>query len=146
MKRLEGGKPQAITPEGVAPPIFHMSIPVSPDGRWVAASAAGEKPMLFPVEGGTPLAVLGVADGELALRFGGDGRSLYVWKNDQLPARVFRIELDTGRRSLWKELMPADPVGVTRIRNIHLTPDGTAYVYTYERLLSDLYVVDGLMT
>ena len=31
------------------------------------------------------------------------------------PARVFRLDLATGRRELWKEFMPGDPTGITSI-------------------------------
>jgi len=53
-------------------------------------------------------------------------------------------EKDTGQRTLWKQLMPPDPAGVEYVGPILPTPDGKAYVYGYRRMLSDLYVVDGL--
>ena len=40
--------------------------------------------------------------------------------------------------------MPLDPSGVERISNVVVTPDGKYYAYTYSRLLSDLFVVEGL--
>ena len=40
--------------------------------------------------------------------------------------------------------MPPDPVGIVTIRFIQLTPDAKSYVYSIERTLSELYVVDGL--
>ena len=59
-------------------------------------------------------------------------------------ARVYRVDLDTGNRELWKELMPVDPGGVERISNVVITPDAKSYAYTFSRLLSDLFVVEGL--
>jgi hypothetical protein len=61
-----------------------------------------------------------------------------------MPARVFRLDLGTGRRELWKQIMPADRTGVIDIRGILPTPDGRAYAYSYLRILSELYVVEGL--
>jgi hypothetical protein len=52
--------------------------------------------------------------------------------------------LSTGKRKLWKELVPADAAGIDTIRGITITPDARAYVYGYIRTLSDLYVVEGL--
>ena len=49
-----------------------------------------------------------------------------------------------GGRELWKDLLPADPAGVERISNVLVTPDGKGYAYCYARLLSDLFVVEGL--
>jgi hypothetical protein len=39
--------------------------------------------------------------------------------------------------------MPEDPAGITRV-GVNPTPDGQFYVYTYNRLLSDLYLVERL--
>jgi hypothetical protein len=40
--------------------------------------------------------------------------------------------------------MPSDPAGVERIGPILLTADGTSCVFGYHRILSDLYLVEGL--
>ena len=57
--------------------------------------------------------------------------------------QIFRLELGSGRRSLWKELQPPDPAGLEQI-DAYVTPDGSAYAYGYQRILSELYLVDGL--
>ena len=54
------------------------------------------------------------------------------------------MDLATGHRDLWKEISPADPAGVQSIANIKFSKDGKSYAYSTLRLLSDLYVVDGL--
>jgi eukaryotic-like serine/threonine-protein kinase len=138
---IDRGKPRPITPEGIV--TAFPGFAVSPDGKVVAAIGPDRRGVLFPVDGGASRPVDGIEDGEFPLRFGADGRSLYVWKRD-LPVRVHRIDLETGKRELWKELMPVDPGGVERISNVVLTPDAKFYAYTYSRLLSDLFVVEGL--
>jgi hypothetical protein len=40
--------------------------------------------------------------------------------------------------------MPPDPAGVLVINPVYLSADGRSYVYSYRRVLDDLYVVDGL--
>lgn len=139
---LDGGKPRAITPEGVSIP-FGVH-PVSPDGRLVAAIGADRTARLYPVEGGEPRAIPGLEAGEMPIRFSADSRSLYVYRRGQLPARVFRLDLSTGRRELWKEIGPSDPAGVFSITRVLLTPDGLSYAYNAPRLLSELYVAEGL--
>ncbi len=142
---LEGGKPRPITPEGViANRIIGRFVSLSPDGKFVAAIGPDPKGALYPVDGGGPRPIPGLEAGEFPLRWSADGRWLYVRKPDELPARVFLIEVDTGRRMLWKELMPGDSAGVGRIYTILLTPDGKSYAYDYERSLSDLYLAEGL--
>ena len=52
--------------------------------------------------------------------------------------------MKSGKRNLWKQLMPSDPAGVETIGPILLTPDAKACVYGYHRTLSDLYLVEGM--
>ena len=47
-------------------------------------------------------------------------------------------------RAGWKLARLADPAGVERISNVLIAPDAKSYVYCYARLLSDLFVVEGL--
>lgn len=58
---------------------------------------------------------------------------------------VFRVELETSARVLWKTLTPAAPVGIEDMReSIVVTPDAQSYCYSYMRRLGDLFVVSGL--
>ena len=50
----------------------------------------------------------------------------------------------TGKRELWKELTPPDPAGISTISPPRIAPDGKAYVYSYNRILSDLFLVEGV--
>ena len=50
----------------------------------------------------------------------------------------------SGKSEFWKELKPADPTGVLDIIAVVCTPDGSAYAYSFDRWLSDLYLVEGL--
>jgi hypothetical protein len=102
--------------------------------------------MLYPIEeGGTARPVAGGEVGDIPSRFGSDGRSLYVFRREALPTRIFRIDLVTGRRSLWKEIAPSDPAGLTRgISRFVLTPDARFYIYSVNRILSELYLAQGL--
>ncbi|HEY7574508.1 MAG TPA: protein kinase, partial [Thermoanaerobaculia bacterium] len=139
---IEGGKPRAVTPEGVTAALPGFAI--SPDGKLVAAIGPDHHAALFPVDGGPPRLIAGVEAKEFPLRFSDDGRSLYLWRRGEVPARVTRLDLSNGKREVWKDLIPADPAGVERISNVLVTPDGKGYAYCFARLLSDLFVVEGL--
>jgi hypothetical protein len=78
------------------------------------------------------------------IRWAEDGKSLFVFKRDRLPASVYRLDVETGKRTPWMELTPADPAGVMRIPIVVMTPDGKSYAYNLVRDLSDLYLVRGL--
>jgi DNA-binding beta-propeller fold protein YncE len=82
--------------------------------------------------------------GEQPVQWSADGKSVYVYRPGDLPAKISRLDLATGQRVMWKDLVPADPAGVSQIGPIVLTPTGNAYVYGYHRTLSDLYLVEGL--
>jgi hypothetical protein len=73
-----------------------------------------------------------------------DGRGLFVVGTVTLPTRVEILDLASGRRRLFKELTPADPAGVAGIAPIRLARDGEAYIYSFRRGLSDLYLGQGL--
>jgi serine/threonine protein kinase/Tol biopolymer transport system component len=142
VQEIDGGKPQPITPEGISTALPGFA--VSPDGKFVAAVGPEQKGAIFPVEGGEARPLSGLLPGEFPLRYSPDGRALYVWKRGDLPARISKIDLETGKRDVWKDLLPADPAGVERISNVLVTPDAKGYAYCYARLLSDLFVVEGL--
>ncbi|HTY40621.1 MAG TPA: protein kinase [Thermoanaerobaculia bacterium] len=142
VQSIDGDKPRAISPEGIVAALPGFA--VSPDGKSVAAIGPERKATIYPVDGGSPREFAGVADGEFPLRFSPDGRFLYLWKRGDVPARVTRLEVANGKRETWKDLIPADPSGVERISNVLVTPDGKGYAYCFTRLLSDLFVVEGL--
>lgn len=133
-------KIEAISPEGTNA----LSFALSPDGGQVAAVGPDEKGYFFPVGSGEPKPIPGLQAGEAPVGWTTDGRSLYVYRGGELPAKVYLLEIASGRRTLWKQLMPPDPAGVEYVGPVLPTPDGKAYAYGYRRLLSDLYLVEGL--
>jgi len=135
---IRGGKPRPITPEGAVATI------VSPDGKYVAGLDAERELAIYPVEGGEPRVVGSLARGLTPIRWSPDGLSLYVYRQTDLPIRIYRVEVATGRQQPVKDLMPHDPAGIVRMIGVQLTPDTRSYVYSYGRTLSELYVVDRL--
>jgi serine/threonine protein kinase len=142
VQAVDAQKAKPVTPEGIV--VALPGFAVSPDGKWVAGIQSDGKGGLFPVDGGPTRTFAGVDPGEFPLRFSPDGKTLYLWKRGEVPARVTRLEIESGRREPFKSLIPADPAGVERISNVVVTPDGKGYAYCYTRLLSDLFVVEGL--
>ena len=137
---VDGDTPKAISPEGIRATQWA----VSPDGKLVAAAQADRKGYLFPIDGGEPRPIPGFPDGYIPVGWTADGRSLFIYSPSDLPARVQRLEVATGQKQPWKELLPADAAGITDMGTILITPDGKSYVYEYGRTLSDLYLVDGI--
>ena len=139
------GPPVPVTPPGVTPPPFgNAARALSPDGRLIAATGGDQGLALYPVDGGEPRPVAGALGTDVPVAWTDGGRSLLVRAQGELPSRVYSLDLETGRRDLWKELMPADPAGVLEILGVVSTPDRRFYAYSYLRLLTELYVVEGL--
>jgi Tol biopolymer transport system component len=137
---IEGGKPRAISPEGYRA----VNGTISPDGKVVAAVGPDRKTYLYPLDGGEPMPLPGLADLDVPVGWTADGRFLYVYKRGEYPARVFRMDPVTGKREFFKELTPPDPAGINTISPPRITPDGKAYVYSYNRILSDLFLAEGV--
>jgi dipeptidyl aminopeptidase/acylaminoacyl peptidase len=136
-----GGQPLPIAPEGVNQTAFA----VSPDGQMVAAIGPDQKGYLYPVAGhGDARLIPGLEPGDLPTSWSQDGHSLFVYQTGEVPARVYRVDLTAGKRTLWKQLVPGDPAGVATIGPILVTPDGKSFVYGFHRTLADLYLVEGL--
>src|SRR5579862_4898208 len=140
VRDIASGKTDAISPEGVS----GTSFVISPDSQWVAGIGPDQKGYLYPVGGGDPRPLAGLNPGEQPVTFSTDGASLYIYQPGELPARVIRLDVRTGQRTLWKELMPTDPAGVETIGPIMMTPDAKTCVFGYHRMLADLYLVEGL--
>ena len=138
---LAQGALAPISPEGIT---AYFSAMASPDGRLAFATGPDGRLTLYPVEGGEPRAVPGTSLDDIAIRWTADGRGLFVQRRAALPARVERVDVATGERKPWLELVPPDPAGVQGIGPIHMSADGRAYVYSYRRKLDQLYVVEGL--
>ncbi len=137
---LSGSPPKAITNEGVNGSL----LAISPDGKQVAIVGADQKPALLTVDSGETRPIAGLEAGEAPIAWSSDGRSLFVYKLGEVPATVNKLDLATGHKQAWKQLVPPDVSGVTDISSVLITPDGNNYVYEYGRTLSDLYLVNDL--
>ena len=80
------------------------------------------------------------------MRWDDTGRALFTTQQRKEGAGwpLYRLDIATGRRELWKEIEPADPTGIQQLLRLHVTPDGRTCVYATERTLSKLYLVEGL--
>lgn len=134
------GKPKAVTPEGAS-----LYYSLSPDGAQLAiAMGADYTTLIYSTRGGEPKSIPGLKPGEVPIAWSPDKRSLYCYRLGEVPTDIFRVEIATGRRSSWKNIVPRDPVGITFIPSIVMSSDLKSYVYSVDRRLDVLYLVDGL--
>ena len=139
-EQLLDGPPRAVSEPGF---VINSSAAISPDATRVVALGPDRGLWLLPLRGGAPAPVAGRSEGDQLVGWTAGG-ALYVAAADRLPARVETLDPVSGVRRLWRELKPADPGGVPGLFPIRITLDGSAYAYSYRRMLGDLYAVDGL--
>src|SRR5260370_6093526 len=135
--KTERGRP--FTPEGVR---LHSA--VSPDGKFVAGVGADRRTYLFPLDGGPARSVEVNAD-ERVLGWASDAKSLYVAAATGGPATsIYQVLTQPTRPQLFPPLSPFDNTAVSYIGPRYVTPDDRAYVYSYNRQISELFVIEGL--
>jgi len=135
---IEGGSIRAISPENVGTQGL-----ATPDSRYVVGRTT-EHLFKFAVDGSAPIPLTYLDRDDEPLQWSPDGSLLFVRRAGAWPAAVDRVNMATGARESWKTIQPADPGGIDAVFRILITPDGKSYCHDYVRLLSELFVVEGL--
>jgi len=135
---VAGGTPQPVTPEGTAGGF------VSPNGKQVLVQNADGRAFIYPLGGGPAQAASALTPQDTVIRWSMDARSVLVFRPFEVPARVENVDLSTGRRTLVREIAPADRTGVLRILGVAVADDEKSYAYAYDRDLSRLSVIEGV--
>ena len=134
-----GGKPRKLASERIT-----EGGALSADGKFLAALGQAGEPKRYPLDGGDPQPIPGLETGDIPIQWSADGDILYVTREGEIPRPVYRYSFATGKKSLWKEIVPADRTGLVRIEYVFVTRDGKHYAYSFNRVTaSDLYVVKG---
>lgn len=120
------------------------SFALSPDGSMIAAGTE-DRLMIVPVDGGETRVIPGSKAGDVPLEWSKSNDALFVSDRGQASLRIMRLDVNSGERQEWLEIRPDDPAGILDIMPAHITPDGETYAFGYRRLLSDLYIVTGLV-
>jgi len=140
LREVPGGKPRAITPER-----YRAIVDVSPDGKRFIARGPDRRLCVIPVEGGETVPIPGLDPDDSVAGWTTDERFVYVRRGGRgVTARMERLDLATGRAERWKDIAPADRTGLVEVGLPHVTPDGRSYVYATARVLSELFLVEGM--
>jgi len=139
VQKIDGAELRPVGPK----PLRKNQFAVSPDGKTLAAVGPDGKIGLYPVDEGAPRAIPGVEAGLSPIAWSEDSRTLFVSRQLEIPAQLFRLDISTGRATLWKKIIPADPTGILTIGPVLVTPDGKYYAYSFIRDLDSLYLLTG---
>ncbi len=138
---IDGSGVRKFTPPGVAP-VRWWAAPVSPDGARIVLRGPDGVVALWPISGGAPTPVPGWTPATVPIGFTADGSALYV-VGPGPPWIVERLDLESGRRTPWTSIAPDDVAGM-RDAALTISPNGRYWAVGEARLLTDLYVGDGL--
>jgi hypothetical protein len=125
------GHAKPAMPDGI---IAHL---ISPDGERAIASTPDGTFVLFAFRDGRTDPVAIRSDERLA-QWSPDGRSILVYKESEIPARLERVDLASGKRTLVRELGPPDRAGIMQVVGATVAGDGRAYAYGYWKRFSKL--------
>ena len=141
VQSVDGGAPRPLLSEGIQGRL------VSPDGKLIAAvdGSGPDRKIIFFSEEGHPIALPhDLPPGTEPSVFSADSRFLFAFLFGEIPTPVYRLDLASGKKQLWKELAPADRAGLEGLSIVRLSADGRSYAYSYTRCQNDLYLVEGL--
>ncbi len=131
-----GGSPRAVTPEGV------RDGRLSPDGKFILARGNEGKYFLYPTGGGDARPVEWLTDADVVIGWSADNRFWFVYRGLTVPCRVERVNVETGRRELFKEIAPPNRTGILSVRPNFITDNQQSYAYTTYQQVSSLFVTE----
>jgi len=134
-----GSKP--LTPEGV------VGVALSPDNQAVAVTGPDGITGIWSLTENSMRPIPGLDSSYVIVGWAPDGASLYVssrqqWENTT--AKVYRVNIATGKMDFWKEFGTNLPTGTSGVSPPHFSSGNPAYAYGYSQVLSEAYVVKGL--
>jgi dipeptidyl aminopeptidase/acylaminoacyl peptidase len=141
---INSGPPRRFTPEGAELSVATWwTLPISPDGTRVIVTDDQGSAVIYPIAGGPPTPVQHLKSGDVVVQWSADGRGLLVAHREGLPWLVERMDLVSGQRTPAVTIRPHDAAGL-RLSFFGISRDGKYYFHNYARLMSDLFVVEGL--
>jgi len=139
IQKVAGGPPEPLSPEGA-----FGALVVSHDSRHLIVRDPRGQLTNYSVAGGAPTVVAGALPNDQPLAWSPDGESIWVLNRQPFPAKIFRIELRTGRRVWWRDVPYPDPAAIEpESLRVVMSADGSKFVYGYQKHLSELYVAEG---
>jgi hypothetical protein len=118
---------------------------VAPDASLVAIGADDGKVMAWTLGGQGPRELASLSPDELFAGWATDPSHIYVVSWNAPTARVFSLDVRSGERTAVRDIHIEDPAGMLMtMPDLTLSADAGSYAYGFTRMLSTLYVVDGL--
>jgi len=137
---IGGGKPQQLRAGGTY--LDYDFSTLAPDGVHLAGLTPAGKCVIITL--GTDDVRSCQTDSTLVpAKWASDGVHLYMSSISAPPYRVLLANPATGKTELVRTLSPQTSGGIQWMTKVAMTPDGEHYAYSLQRLVSQLFVVDG---
>jgi hypothetical protein len=141
---LAGGAPELLWDEPMEFNRF-IGLPISPDGERLVIQRSGGEYVRFAWRTKTIEPLAGATAKDRFLGFDHTGGALYVTVDDPLVQPIETMDLATGSRTLWKNPRLVDAKGVVFVTRPIVAANGSRYAYSYLRVITNLYVLEGLV-
>jgi len=134
-----GGEPRALGPPGLRGTL------VSPDGKEIAAYGIDGEIYRVSMDGELTR-IAGTSSGDTMMQWSADGKSLFLRAASSDSLEIVRLDLAEGTRQRLAAIRPSDPTGFIGFdtEGVKITPDGRTCIYTYWRLIHELFLAEGL--
>jgi len=132
------GRTTAVTPEG------SKCGPSSPDNRFVVGVGVNSPAAIYPIAGGPPRPIPALDAGFVPVQWSSDGAELFGYHSGELPSKIYKVAIATGKQTVVQELRPGAPAGVVTVSPVIASRDGTRFAYSYNEAFSVLDLISGL--
>jgi Tol biopolymer transport system component len=138
LRSIEGGPLRSITPEGTTKGW------VSPDGLAMLSQTADGGYSIYSLEASAPRAVPALTANDVVARWSPDGKALWLGHTNEVPVRLERLDLATGRRTPLASSIRAARSGLLNIQYFSVADDGQTYAYLGSEYVSHIFEVRGM--
>ncbi len=114
---------------------------ISPDGLKVMFVGRAIKSSIYTIAGEH---VGDVEAPNYAVGWSADSKGVFVDSPDEVPLKVKRFDLATGAITPWREIAIPDLAGASNAPELVMSASGDAYAYSVFKMMTDLFIVDGL--
>jgi len=135
---LEAGKPEPL-----GPPEWQGEA-VSKDGKRIGGKKSTGETAIYEKDAKSLQIISSIHPDEAIQEWTADGRGFLVDWGTLDEARVFRVELATGKRTPLREVKLSNKAGSISKVELMATEDGKVYVYRVRRDCGTLYMAEGL--
>jgi len=138
---LDGGAPVLLAHEAGV-----IVSPLAPDGLRFISQRDDGRHWIARVDGGDASPVPAITRNDFPIQWSADGTGIYLQTlaADLTPV-LTKLEVASGRRHPIATIRAADPAGLQPgFSRVHITPDGRTMMYSEHRILSDLFLIEGL--